>query len=401
MALLLITSSASARTRIALGPGGARVPTAVDPQDPTTAMGAWNGTKLLTAQVDTNGNLYAYAQTPGSPSWTREKVETAAANGGLDFFEPWIVATNTAVQIVAIDARGNIYFWQQADGASTWSAPQLVANVGFTNITFVAPRIAWTGVPGHPGTNSVITDADAAGNVLFFFQNSSGGWTPETVAKASAQNAYYAPAVTATNTGIVIVAYGTDGGFFSFFQPYGSSAPWKADGNVGVKAGQAFTGVSVTWDGVNVDVVAPFNDTPGASNPDKLMFLWKANSAQFWSHINIVGPSSTQPLASPPAIYRTANNLIVTAVQHQTSATERLDFWWQGTTFTNFHFETVATTSSPSAYGPPTLVSTTGSTGEVAILAPFNTGDAGWGLDDWTQSIGSPLPFTPHTVIQP
>jgi hypothetical protein len=97
------------------------------------------------------------------------------------------------------------------------------------------------------------------------------------------------------------VAPGTNGAFYSFYQPYGGSS-WVSDGSVGVGSAQDFT-----------------------------------------------GPSSTQPLASDPAIAFTGSNLVLTAVRQMSSSTQRLDYWWQGTTFTNFNFDKVATTTSPKA----------------------------------------------------
>ena len=65
------------------------------------------------------------------------------------------------------------------------------------------PKIAWTGVPGHTGTNSVITIANAAGDVLFWYQ-SGAGWAQETAAAPAQGVGYGAPDLTATSTGIVI-----------------------------------------------------------------------------------------------------------------------------------------------------------------------------------------------------
>jgi hypothetical protein len=355
----------------------------------------WNGTDLVTTQIDPNGNLYAYEQVPGAASWKKETVETAAANGGAQFDPPSITAAGPAVQIVAADTNGNIWFFQQTDGQTTWSAAQLVGSVGENTGTH-EPQIAWTGVPGHTGTNSVITLAQG-GNVLFWYQN-GGGWSQEKVATGSEQNGYYDPAITATDKGIVIVAPGTSGAFFSFYQPYGGSG-WVSDGSVGAGSNQYFSYVSATWDGVNVDVVAAFNSGFNDIIADKLVFLWKSDSARNWTDEDITGPTSTQPLDYTPAIAWTGSNLIVTAVQQMSSSSQRIDFWWQGSTFTNFNFEKVATSASPTVFYPSTLVSTHDATssGEIAIFAPVTTNNVTAALDDWTQPTGE-QGWTKHTV---
>ena len=142
----------------------------------------WNGADLVTAAVGANGTLYAYEQVPGASTWQRQTLETQAGNGGAALGTPSVTATATSVQVVSEDSDGKIWFYQRADGQSTWSAPQLVAQVSVGQVVLAQqPKIAWTGVDGHTGTNSVITIANAAGDVLFWYQ-SGAGWGQETVA---------------------------------------------------------------------------------------------------------------------------------------------------------------------------------------------------------------------------
>ncbi len=177
----------------------------------------WNGTDLVTAAVGANGTLYAYEQVPGASSWQRQTVETQAGDGGVALGAPSVTATATSVQVVSEDTDGKIWFYQQADGQSTWSAPQLVAQVSVGQVVLAQqPKIAWTGVAGHTGTNSVITIANAAGDILFWYQSGSS-WIHETVASPTQGVGYGAPDLTATNTGEVIAAVGTNGAFYTFF----------------------------------------------------------------------------------------------------------------------------------------------------------------------------------------
>ena len=404
-AALLATAPAAGAASLgrAVSPGAASLPPAgAGVQDNITPV-AWNGTDLVTAQIVPDDDLLAWEQVPGASSWQQETVATPASIGGADLGYPSITATASAVQVVSEDTSGNIWFFQQADGTTTWSAPQFVGTVtpdapdGGT-----APAIAWTGVPGHTGTNSVITVEDN-GAVRFWFQNGRGGWTEETVASGG----YYYPVVTATDRGIVIVALGPGGALHSFYQPYGGSG-WNSYGTVGVKSGQWFGGLSVTWDGVNVDVVASFNDgaTGGQDGmlPDKLVFLWKSDSSRYWSDEDISGPSSAQPLVGwTPDIAFTGFNLVIDALQAPSGGTFRLDFWWQGSTFTNFTFEQVATAADPSEFDEVTLASTRDATssGEIAIVSAFTTNTwATTGLADWTQPTGA-KGWTRHTITSP
>jgi hypothetical protein len=380
-ASLLVTAPPAGAASLA---GAARPLTGSGVQSSFGTPAVWNGTDLVTAQFGTNGNLYAYKQAPGATSWKKELVVAAGATGS-DGFTPYLAATATSVQIVSEDNQnGTIWFFQQTDGQTTWSAPQLVGTVANTEL----PQIAWTGVPGHAGTNSVITVDDGSGDVLFFYQN-GGSWTEETVAKAPSPYQYYDPAITATDTGIVIVTPSTEGTFQSWYQPYGGSG-WDSDGTMGVTNGR-FQSLSVTWDGTNVDVVSAY--TSG-----EVAFLWKSDSAEFWSDEVLPGPTTAQPVATDPAIAFTGSNLVVTVVQQMTSSTERLDFWWQGSTLTDFNLEKAATATSPKAYFAPILLSDANSSGEGAIFAQFSANNAKtFGLDDWTERVGGKA-WTKHTV---
>ncbi len=345
----------------------------------------WNGTDLVTAAVGENGTLYAYEQVPGAGTWQRQTVKTQAGNGGVALGVPSVAATATSVQVVSEDAAGNIWFYQQQDGQSTWSAAQRVATVETGSLEGAqAPKIAFTGVTGHAGINSVITIDDPAGDILFWYQSGSS-WIEETVASPTQGVGWGAPDLTATSTGVVIAAIGTNGVFYSWFEPYGGGT-WGSYGTLGASAGQFWGAPDLTWDGTNVDVAASFNNGSGST----VRFAWKSNTAQFWSQQTLPGVTGTQPLAYNPAITWTGDNLLVAAVQQLTSAKQRLDFWWQGSTFTTFNRETVTAANYPSAFSVPALTYDPATPGEAMITADLTTNDfTTTALDDWTEPFGS------------
>jgi hypothetical protein len=344
----------------------------------------WTGTNLVTAAVGENGTLYAYEQVPGADTWQRQTVKTQAGNGGVTLGVPSVAATASSVQVVSEDADGNIWFYQQQDGQSTWSA-QWVATVETGSLEGAqAPKIAFTGVTGHAGTNSVITIDDPAGDILFWYQSGSS-WIEETVASPTQGVGWGAPDLTATSTGVVIAAIGTNGAFYSWFEPYGGPT-WASDGTLGASAGQFWGAPDLTWDGTNVDVAASFNNGSGST----VRFAWKSNTAQFWSQQTLPGVTGTRPAAYNPAITWTGDNLLVAAVQQLTSAKQRLDFWWQGSTFTTFNREAVTAANYPSAFSVPALTYDPAAPSEAMITADLTTNDfTATALDDWTEPFGS------------
>jgi hypothetical protein len=388
-------AGAVAVTGTTAGVASARVPDSPGIQ-PGLSPVVWNGTDLVTAAVGANGTLYAYEQVPGAATWQRQTVETQARNGGTALGTPSVTATATSVQVVSEDADGKIWFYQQADGQSTWSVPQLVAQVSVGQVVLAQqPKIAWTGVAGHTGTNSVITIASAAGDVLFWYQ-SGAGWGQETVASPTQGVGWGAPDLTATSTGVVIAAVGSNGAFYSWFEPYGGPT-WASDGTLGARAGQFWGPPALTWDGASVAAAAAFTDGSGIT----LRFMWKANSAQFWSQETLPGVTDAQFLAQDPAITWTGGNLLVAAVQNVTSDKQRLDFWWQGSAFTTFNRETVAAANYPAAFGPPALTYDPASPGEAVITAPFTTNAfTTTALDDWTEPTAGRA-WTRHQINAP
>jgi hypothetical protein len=355
----------------------------------------WNGTDLVTATISVSGRLYAYDQAPGATSWTQQLVAHLAPDGEA-FISASMTATSNSVQIVAVDGVGVIWFFQQIDGTSTWSDGQEVGSASLGNGEGVQfPQIAWTGVPGHTGTNSVVTIADGSGNVLFWYQN-GGGWTQETVVNGSPSDEYYDADLTATDQGIVLVAPESNGEFQSFFQAYGA-AGWTLDGGLDVGPGQSFDSVSATWDGTNVDVAASYTTGSAAARGNEVMFLWKSDSGIGWNHEVVMGPQKYGFYV--PVITFTGSNLLLASSQEVTTSKSRLDFWWQGSTFTNFNFESVASVTTPNDVEDPELAYSAGaSSPEAVIVAPVtsNLGST-FGADDWTEPVGSPI-WTKHVM---
>ena len=375
-------------------PAGAAVINAASPV-------VWNGIDLVTASLNATYQLYAYEQAPGATTWTKQLVAKKAPDA-----EPLVTvsmtATASSVQIVAEDNIGIIWFFQQADGTTTWSAGQQVGSVTTNNVEGQqTPKIAWTGVPGHTGTNSVITVADGSGNILFWYQN-GGGWSQETAWGAPAGGyEYYDATPTATDKGIVIVALDSDGSVSAFSQAY-STKPWVFDDGIGAPPGQSFDSVAVTWDGVNVDVATTFNAGSGSSYPDTLMFLWKSDSATSWNSEAVLGPNEAQPLDYAPSITWTGDNLLLFAVQQLSTSRQQLDSWWQGSTFTQFNFESMVKASAPNGYGPPQMTYTQGASApETAITVPVTANNYDrMGLNDWTIPFGSSV-WTKHVIVAP
>jgi hypothetical protein len=357
----------------------------------------WNGADLVTAAISAHYQLDAYEQLPGASAWT-EQVVAAKAPDGEPLISVSMTATSDSVQIVAEDSAGVIWFFQQIDGQTTWSKGQDVGGATTYNSEgFQTPQIAWTGVPGHTGTNSVITVADGSGDIQFWYQNSAGGWTQQTAVTGTSSAYYYDATVTATDRGIVIAALETNGTFQAFFEAYGAPPPWTLDGGVGAGSGLGFDSLSVTWDGTNVDVAAGYTTSPGNANANEVMVMWESDTDPGWNREVIAGP--TKYAFYGPAITFTGSNLLITSSQAVTTTQDRLDFWWQGSTFTNFNLESVTKMTLPDEPGYPQIAYTPGaSSPEAALVVPVTSNEGTtWGLNDWTEPFGSST-WTRHIV---
>jgi hypothetical protein len=361
----------------------------------------WTGAVLETTALSVQGQLYVYEQEPGATSWTHRELANASPDG--NFFETVsMTATSSSVQIAAQDDQGNIWFYQQNDSTGVWSKAQLVGNLSYVSGEGLqTPKIAWTGVPGHTGANSVITAADSSGNVLMWYQN-GGGWVQETVADApTPPDRYFDATPTATDTGIDVMALDTDGDLYSFFQPYGPN-PWTVT-QVSAPVDHYFNSAAVTWDGTNVDIAAVYNNgSPYPYGADELMFLWKSDSASGWSQEDVRQVPATQPFDYTVGLTYTGTNLLLTATQQMSATRVRLDSWWQGPTFTDFNFEAGPTANAPDGFGAPQMTYTEGSsTPESVVTAPYTTSNYQTaGIEDWTVPLDSSV-WTKTIVTSP
>ena len=98
------------------------------------------------------------------------------------YFEPAIAWTGGAALITAVDNGGNLDFWWQRDGDSAWN--QETASVpDQQGGTFFTPSIAWAPSGWQGGGAALITAADSAGNLDFWYQlDGTTPWNQETVA---------------------------------------------------------------------------------------------------------------------------------------------------------------------------------------------------------------------------
>jgi len=171
---------------------------------------AWTGTSVVIAGTDSNGNLNFWWQPAGSTGWPAPQQVAGAPAGGVSYLNPAIAWTGSSVVITAADTNGNLYYWWQAAGATSWHRQPVVPD---PEVRYVNPAIAWT------GGSVVITATDGDGFLYYWWQKAdTTTWHPETVAAGSTDVRYQNPAIAWTGTSVVITAADSNGNLNFWWQ---------------------------------------------------------------------------------------------------------------------------------------------------------------------------------------
>ena len=234
-----------------------------------------------------------------------------------------------AVLISTTDAAGNVNFWSQPQGKSTWPAPQLVGapliGQGRFNI-YREPTMSW----GSNKAPVVIAAVDFLGNLDYFFRpHGTSRWDVQHVA------------ATATDGGIV------------YSEP-----------------------AAIVW--ADSGVALAVSDISGGL----LKYWWQAKGAQTWNPPQVVAE------AQQPAIAWTGDFVVITAVDQEGN----LIYWFlspgpPGTTAFN-QPQTVASAGRGGRYSQPAIAWTGGA---VVITAVDGVGNLHYWVQ-LQGSIGSAWP---------
>lgn len=283
-----------------------------------------------------------------------------------------IARAGSDVVIAATDSHGDLYYFWQASGSTTWHK-QLVAEGG-SGSAYSKPSIAWT---GHA---VVIAALNSSGGLVYFALKAGGTtWKHQVVATASGGK-YQSPAVTAASDGSVLISAGNTSGKLLSFELAAGGTTWA-----GETAGYGLFGPSSITTGSGFALIT-------AASGGNLYLWWQFLGGTAWNQETIAsaGPSGSYKGGS---ITTTDNDVLVTAV----TTAGAVDLWSQAFGSTSgWAQQTVAAPSGGTSYSSP-AVAWTGDVGEGASYDVVTATDQAGNLDYWWTPDGGTI-WTPEKV---
>jgi hypothetical protein len=310
---------------------------------------AWNGSRILIAAADTHGDLYFFWQKAGSTTWHKELV----ANAGTKVYRsPSITWTGSAVAIAAVDKAGDLVYFSQKSGSSKWHYQRVAKGSGGK---FSAPSIA--AVSGGP----VFVSADRP-SALVSYEKAAGSstWTQLTVASGK----FGAPSLITCYDSLAaryltLVAATTSTHNLEFWWEFASSPGWTEEtiatgGSLGGSLAATTKDLLLTAETINGGV-DEWSQAIGGTG---------------WTEQTVAGPSLGAPYKNPQIAWTGPTSTAETFDLITASQKGALVFWWNydGLT-TSWQQEKVAGSSSNASYASPAI----SVTGKSVIITDVNT----------------------------
>jgi hypothetical protein len=333
----------------------------------TASKLAWTGSGTVIAATDAHGDLYYFSQSSGSTTWHEQVV--AKARNGLSFSKPAIAWTGSSVFIAAVNQHGDLVYFVHTDG--TWRY-HLVPQADVDGLPpWQAPSVA--SVPGGGVLLSDGNDRGAAGLLAAWVVSPSGiNWTARPVDFGNF-GASSASAYSEESSGPVGQIMATVGGTIYFCQrAIYSSVGWYCEtiGSVG-----SFGSGAVTATDSDIVVTAPVT-TGGLDS------WYEPVGGSVWTEQTV----SSHPAADPAIAWFEQLGLHYHVNTYDLIAASgrggQLDFWWQVDSG-NWDPETIARASKQAAYGSPSMTVT----GASVIVTATNTKNGS--LVFWSQAFGA------------
>jgi len=295
-------------------------------------------TGLLAAALTLTAGLAAQAAPAARHTLAAHRLNPALASLATYKYTLSRIAWNGShILIAATDSHGDLYFFWQKAGTTTWHK-ELVAEAG-KKTAYRSPSITWT---GHA---VAIAAVDKAGDLFYFSQPAdSTKWRHHRVAGASSGR-FTSPSITAVSGGPVFISADTPTKLVSYEQTTGSST-WKrlvvATGTFGAPS------IIVCYDSHIAEYLALVT---AASSTRSLYFWWEYVNSPGWNQ-------ETVAAASPGVGYvggslaTTPDNLLLTAA----TTTGNVDEWSQAIGGTGWSESSVASGIPGAHYVHPQIV---------------------------------------------
>jgi hypothetical protein len=314
---------------------------------------AWTGSDEVIAATDSHGDLYYFWQASGSTTWHKQIV--AEATSGIGYSTPSITAAGSAVHIVAIGGPGNLYYFTKT-GAASWSEV-LLSSAGSAG-KYQAPSITI-------GDGSVlISVGNTAGDLDSFTQApGSSSWNVQTVAAG-----LFGPSSVTTVFDSMVSKYlglitASSGGTLYFWWELLASPGWYQQTVASPGAAGGYTGGSVAAS--NADIVIAAATASGAVDS-----FTQPIGGSSWTQQTVTssgGPYTSPQVAWTGFVGGTSDSYdVITAANHPGA----LRYWWvPDDSSLSWTAETIAAHGTEAVYANPGISITSTS----VVITAINT----------------------------
>jgi hypothetical protein len=312
---------------------------------------AWTGSDEVIAATDKHGDLYYFWQASGTTTWHKQLV--AAGSSALAYSKPSITAAGATVYLAAVDGAGDLYYFTKT-GTARWHGA-LLSTAGSPG-KYQAPSIT-------TGDGSVLISAGDTGGQLVTFTLAPGATT---WARQTAAAGVFGPAQVTTVFDSLGGAYlglltAASGGTLYFWYEYLAAPGWNQETVAAPGTAGAYTGGSVAASSTGIVITAA--TTAGAVDS-----FTQPIGGTGWTQQTVAttgGPYTSPQVAWTGFVNGTSDSYdVITAASHAGA----LDYWWvadgSGLGWTP---ETIAASGTSAVYANPGIAITASSVAITAI----------------------------------
>jgi hypothetical protein len=287
-----------------------------------------------------------------------------------------IAWTGSDEVIAATDSHGDLYYFWQASGSTTWHK-QLVAGA-ITGIAYTKPSIA------AAGTTVYIAAVDGSGDLYYFTKTGTASWHEVLLSTAGSMGKYQAPSIT-TGDGSVLISVGNTGGDLDSFTLASGSSSWDyqtvAAGLFGPSS------VTIVFDSLDSEYLGLIT----ASSEGTLYFWWEHLAGPGWNQQTVASPGAAGSYTGGSVAASNADIVIAAA-----TTTGAVDSFTQPIGASGWTQQTVTTSGGP--YTSPQVAWTgflSGTSSSYDVITAANHAGA---LRYWWVADGSGLSWSPETI---
>jgi hypothetical protein len=287
-----------------------------------------------------------------------------------------IAWTGSDEVIAATDSHGDLYYFWQASGSTTWHK-QLVA-AGTSGLAYSKPSITVA------GTTVYIAAADGSGNLYYFTKTGTASWQGQLLSTGGSSGKYQAPSIT-VGDGYVLISVSNTGGDLDSFTLAPGNTSWA---ELTVAAGLfGPSSVTTVFDSLDSEYLGLMTASSGGT----LYFFWEYLTAPAWNPETVASPGQSGSYTGGSVAASTTDIVIAAA-----TTTGAVDSFTQPIGGAGWIIEAVSSSISP--YTSPQVAWTGPVNGTSASFDVISAANHAGALDYWWVADGSGLSWNPETV---